>query len=86
MTRFCLTAAFAAFCAVPAAAQPAEPATNPEVPTTTGESDVVVWAWAGQENLCPFGSQPVTVDGTISCGVPNQTLTYQQMLRNPQGN
>jgi len=82
MIRLCVTAVVAATLAMPAFAQ----ATNPVVPDVASDDDAVIWAWTGQENLCPFGAQPVTVDGTISCGVPNQELSYQQMLKNPQGN
>ncbi len=35
-------------------------------------------------NYCPAGLQPVTISGSISCGKPNKSVTYQQMLKHPQ--
>lgn len=34
-------------------------------------------------NYCPAGMQPVTMDGTICCGKPNQGHTYQQAMAHP---
>lgn len=31
-------------------------------------------------NYCPAGLQPVTIDGTICCGRPNQHMSYQQVM------
>ena len=31
-------------------------------------------------NFCPAGLQPVTMDGTICCGTPNQSVRYQSMM------
>ena len=35
------------------------------------------------ENFCPAGLQPVTMNGAICCGVPNQSMTYQSMMSHP---
>lgn len=42
-----------------------------------------VYAYESQANYCPTGLQPVSINGTICCGVPNQAQTYQQALRHP---
>lgn len=39
-----------------------------------------IYAYKSQANYCPAGLQPVTIDGTICCGVPNQTQSYQQVM------
>ncbi len=35
------------------------------------------------ENYCPAGLQPVSVDGSISCGRPNRYQSYQQAMKHP---
>lgn len=35
------------------------------------------------ENYCPTGLQPVSMDGTICCGVPNQKHSYQAVMSHP---
>lgn len=34
-------------------------------------------------NYCPTGLQPVTINGTTCCGVPNQTMSYKHALAHP---
>ncbi len=34
-------------------------------------------------NLCPAGLQPVTIDGTISCGTPTVSGSYGAMKVTP---
>ncbi|MEP4197532.1 MAG: hypothetical protein ABJL99_18065 [Aliishimia sp.] len=34
-------------------------------------------------NYCPAGLQPVSMDGTICCGVPNQGYSYQSVMSHP---
>ena len=34
-------------------------------------------------NYCPAGLQPVTIDGTICCGKPNQHISYRKALAHP---
>ncbi|MBY6048050.1 hypothetical protein [Vannielia litorea] len=41
-----------------------------------------IYAYPG-ENFCPEGLQPVTLDGVISCGTPNQTVSYGAMKATP---
>ena len=45
-----------------------------------GQSGPKIYAYKSHANYCPAGMQPVTMDGTICCGVPNQTHTYQQVM------
>ncbi len=42
-----------------------------------------IYAYPSHENYCPAGLQPVTTSGEISCGVPNQHQTYQQVMKHP---
>ncbi|APX11023.1 hypothetical protein [Tateyamaria omphalii] len=42
-----------------------------------------IYAYHSQHNYCPAGLQPVTMDGVICCGVPNQHITYQRALAHP---
>ena len=46
----------------------------------SAESGPKIYAYSSHANFCPAGLQPVTMDGTICCGVPNQTQTYQQVM------
>lgn len=41
-----------------------------------------VYAYPGV-NLCPAGLRPVTIDGVISCGRPNQGGSYGAMKATP---
>ena len=45
-----------------------------------GQSGPKIYAYKSHANYCPAGLQPVTIDGTICCGRPNQTQTYQQVM------
>lgn len=45
--------------------------------------DVGIRRYASHENYCPAGLQPVTIDGSISCGAPNRYQSYQQAMRHP---
>ena len=43
-----------------------------------------IYAYHSQHNFCPAGLQPVTMDGTICCGVPNQSMSYQSVMAHPK--
>ena len=45
-----------------------------------GQGGPKIYAYHSQHNFCPAGLQPVTMDGTICCGRPNQGISYQQAL------
>lgn len=42
-----------------------------------------VYAVPSKVNYCPAGLQPITIDGVICCGTPNQTMSYNQMKAHP---
>lgn len=44
-----------------------------------------VFPYNGVANFCPSGEQPVTINGVICCGVPNQSTSYQAMMRHGGG-
>ncbi|MHC9234755.1 hypothetical protein ACX9MO_03840 [Pseudooceanicola sp. 502str34] len=44
---------------------------------------VNTYPYPAAANYCPHGLQPVAVGGDISCGVPDQAQTYDQMKRHP---
>lgn len=48
-----------------------------------GAMEARIYAYPSAENYCPAGLQPVTIDGAISCGVPNQPVSYQAMKAHP---
>ena len=41
------------------------------------------YPYAGAENNCPAGLQPVVVGGVICCGTPTTHISYQAMKRHP---
>ena len=58
-----------------------------------GAAMVAMWAMpvqaapkvyaAGGANYCPNGLQPITLNGVICCGTPNQSMSYRQMMAHP---
>lgn len=46
-------------------------------------AEVKIYPYPHSVNYCPAGLQPVTVHGVISCGTPNQTMTFQQVMKHP---
>jgi len=42
-------------------------------------AEAKVYPFHSKENFCPAGLMPVTIDGTICCGTPNQTMSYQSV-------
>lgn len=42
-----------------------------------------IFAYESRANFCPAGLRPVTLDGVICCGTPNQAQSYQQAMRHP---
>ncbi|PIE13133.1 MAG: hypothetical protein CSA70_07290 [Rhodobacterales bacterium] len=42
-----------------------------------------IYAYGGTANYCPSGLQPITLDGVICCGTPNQSMSYQQVKAHP---
>jgi len=48
-----------------------------------GSSETKVYPYATSHNYCPAGLQPVTINGVICCGTPNQNVSYQSMMAHP---
>ena len=48
-----------------------------------GADGVRIYPYDSTENYCPTGLQPVSIAGVICCGTPNQSMTYQQVMRHP---
>lgn len=46
-------------------------------------SDAKLFPYHSKENYCPSGLQPVVYGGEISCGQPNQKMTYFQAKQHP---
>ncbi|WP_297774604.1 hypothetical protein [uncultured Roseovarius sp.] len=42
-----------------------------------------IYAYESHANYCPAGLQPVSINGVICCGEPNQSQSYQQAMRHP---
>ncbi len=49
----------------------------------TAAAEVKIFPYPSSENYCPAGLQPVTINGTICCGTPNVSTTYQQAMSHP---
>ncbi|WP_245776406.1 hypothetical protein [Thalassovita taeanensis] len=45
--------------------------------------DAKIYPYASNVNYCPAGLQPVQIDGVISCGTPNQLISYQAIMAHP---
>lgn len=46
-------------------------------PALAGEARI--YPYASSANYCPTGFQPISINGVICCGVPNQSVSYQSM-------
>jgi len=42
-----------------------------------------IYPYSTSANYCPTGLQPITIDGVICCGTPNQSVSYQSMKAHP---
>jgi len=42
-----------------------------------------IYPYSTSVNYCPAGLQPITIDGVICCGTPNQSVSYQSMKAHP---
>ena len=45
--------------------------------------DAKIYPYHASANYCPAGLQPISIDGVICCGTPNQTMSYQQVKATP---
>lgn len=53
------------------------------LPQTAAAGEAKVYPYATSENYCPAGHQPVTINGVICCGTPNQHISYQSAMAHP---
>ncbi|WP_420568131.1 hypothetical protein [Thalassovita sp.] len=42
-----------------------------------------IYRYATTANYCPGGLQPISINGVICCGTPNQSMSYQQATSAP---
>ena len=42
-----------------------------------------IYKYSSSANYCPSGLQPITLNGVICCGTPNQSVSYQQAKAHP---
>lgn len=42
-----------------------------------------IYPYKTHENYCPAGLQPVSINGVICCGRPNQHISYQSAMAHP---
>lgn len=42
-----------------------------------------IYPYKTSENYCPHGLQPVSINGVICCGKPNQHISYQSAMSHP---
>ncbi len=50
---------------------------------SSSEIPVPIYPTGASVNYCPAGLQPVSVDGTVSCGTPTSEMTYAQAKATP---
>ena len=46
-------------------------------------AEAKIYPYHAGANYCPAGLQPVTINGVICCGSPNQHVSYQSMMSHP---
>ena len=46
---------------------------------------VRIYPYASKQNYCPTGLKPITINGVICCGTPNQKQSYQQVMAHSAG-
>ena len=61
----------------------AAPGDAAPIQQSSPELSVGVYATGGSANYCPAGLEPVSVDGTTSCGTPNREGTYDRAKQAP---
>lgn len=45
--------------------------------------DARIYPYSTSANYCPAGLQPISINGVICCGTPNQSVSYQSMKAHP---
>ncbi|WP_323784920.1 hypothetical protein [Thalassovita sp.] len=51
------------------------------LPAAAAQADPKIYPYQSTANYCPSGLQPVQINGVICCGTPNQSVSYQSMMR-----
>ncbi len=46
-------------------------------------AETKIYPYKTSENYCPTGFQPVSINGVICCGKPNQNMSYQSAMAHP---
>lgn len=49
----------------------------------TASADAKIYPYKTSQNYCPTGLQPVSINGVICCGTPNQHVSYQSAMSHP---
>lgn len=80
MFKHAMRGAIAALTLCATAAMASDAAT---IQQSSSELPVGIYAAGSGTNYCPAGLQPVSIDGTTSCGTPNQTITYNEVKKTP---
>ncbi|QUJ77106.1 hypothetical protein KDD17_03500 [Sulfitobacter albidus] len=50
---------------------------------TLASAEVKIYPYKTHANYCPTGLQPVSINGVICCGSPNQHISYQSAMSHP---
>lgn len=49
--------------------------------TVSAQADSArIYPYSSAANYCPSGLQPISINGVICCGTPNQSVSYQQAM------
>ena len=54
---------------------------SPALLPSLAQAEPRIYAYESSANYCPSGLQPITINGVICCGTPNQSTSYQDMMR-----
>lgn len=49
----------------------------------TATAETKIYPYKASENYCPAGLRPVSINGVICCGQPNQHISYQSAMAHP---
>lgn len=49
----------------------------------TATAQTKIYPYQTSDNYCPAGLQPVSINGVICCGQPNQHISYQSAMAHP---
>ncbi|MEP2534022.1 hypothetical protein [Shimia sp.] len=75
MKKFYILAAALALTAAPAVAQTWS-SNAPQIGPVNQPEGVLIHPYPASANYCPYGLQPVTMNGVVCCGTPTTSETY----------